>query len=220
MSNLSHSFDDIANKHEHITRKHWLKRFFYKSLIQHFLTEIQPKKGDMIVELACGNGYYGQLCLNQGAKVYFLDINAQMLGMIKNRLKQSANNFLIQGDIRYLPIASDKFQKTVCFGAFPPLPTLEDVEKAIQEFVRITKPGGKVYFTYNPPHPLRYLSVKYWRLHARIFSSSMRDLPFIDGRTSGTHTHEEIRKIVTKFGKNYRMDSKGLGIFGAVTIDV
>lgn len=220
LPNLSHSFDDVASNHEKHTRKHWLKRYFYKSLVEKFLLDVDPKPNEKIIELACGNGYYGGLCLEKGADVHFMDINESMLSAVQRLYGAKVKDKTHQGDIRKLSFADQTFDKTLCFGAFPPLPTLEDVEMAIREFVRITKPGGKVYFTYNPPHPLRYISVRYWRIHSKLFNSSLKNLPFIDGRTSGTHTDEQIEAILKKINKPYIKRKAGTGVFGTICISV
>jgi ubiquinone/menaquinone biosynthesis C-methylase UbiE len=213
---LSRAFDDVAVAHESYTRQHPLKRLYYRDLIEQFLRHVAPSPGDAIVELACGNGYYGGLCRQRGADVTFLDINATMLDMV--RRAHGANTPVVQGDIRRLPFADASFDKTLCFGAMPPLPTLDDMAQAVAEFVRITRPGGLVFFTYNPPHLLRRLSVAHARFIARFFLPSLRTLPFIDGRTDGCQRHQDMRAIVARTGREAHFGTAGTGVFGFACI--
>ena len=212
IDNLKNAFDDVADDHEAYTRHHPLKRRFYVELVEQFLAAV-----DKIIELACGNGFYGSLCLRCGADVSFLDVNQRMLQAVRHRNGPSIS--LIQGDIRRLPIADATFDKTLCFGAMPPLPTEADMEAAIHEFVRITKPGGLVFFTYNPPNLLRHISVRYARLLA-MFKPSLRTLPFVDGRTNGCQPHVMMKAIVARTGKTALFSTAGLGVFGLVCIKV
>ena len=143
-----------------------------------------------------------------------------MLRMAQTRLGESVQETATQGDIRILPFQDNVFDKTLCFGAFPPLPVLKDVENAIYEFVRITKPNGKVFFTYNPPHVLRYISVRYWRIKAKLFTPSLRNLPFIDGRTDGTNSHNDILTFTKSLNMPFIHSRAGTGIFGTICINV
>lgn len=221
-NNLKYAFNDISSFHEKITRKHLLKYFLYRDLIKKFLILFNPEPNDKIIDLACGNGYYGKLCSERGGKVLFLDINFLMLKNIfkHNEVSCSLQNCLIEGDIRRLPFKNCSFDKTLCFGAFPPLPTNKDIEKAIIEFIRITKPGGVVFFTYNPPHFMRFLSIFYLRFISKFFLKSLRVLPFIDGSTSGVHSHELVNSILKKINKPYIRESAGMGVFGIIKIKV
>ncbi len=218
-NSLQHAFDDVSSAHEQYTRRHPLKSIFYAKLVRRFLRLVEPGRGDNIVELACGNGYYGGLCMSKGARLTFFDINASMLHATGQRLGGDTSVKWVQGDIRRLPFADASFDKTLCFGALPPLPTLDDMRLAIQEFVRITRPGGRVFFTYNPPCIMRYISVRYARFLAHFFKPSLRVLPFIDGRTSGMQRHEDIRDIVMNVeARKIVFETSGAGVFGLVCI--
>jgi demethylmenaquinone methyltransferase/2-methoxy-6-polyprenyl-1,4-benzoquinol methylase len=119
------------------------------------MDSIAPQRGDRILDIAAGTGTSSAALTGTGAKVVAADFSA---GMIKVGRERHADNPLIefvQADATALPFADNEFDAvTISFG----LRNVVEPKKAIAEFFRVTKPGGRVViceFSTPPLAPIR-----------------------------------------------------------------
>ena len=118
------------------------------ALVKHYessllLDLLRPCRGEMILDVGCGTGIFTLDVLESGPKVVGLEISLPML--MRARQKIGANLFHpITGDMRFLPIADEVFDKSVSMTA---LEFVENGRDAVQELFRVTRKGGIVVVT-------------------------------------------------------------------------
>jgi len=114
---------------------------------------VDPQPGERILDIAAGTGTSSVALTHTGAHVVAADFSA---GMIQVGRERHAGNPLIefvQADATALPFADDEFDVvTISFG----LRNVVEPRKALAEFFRVTKPGGRVVICEfsTPPNPV------------------------------------------------------------------
>ncbi|MGJ3507750.1 demethylmenaquinone methyltransferase [Enemella sp. A6] len=99
---------------------------------------IDPKPGEVILDLAAGTGTSSRPIADLGATVVATDLSLGMLAVGKQRQPDLT---FIAGDALRLPFADDAFDAvTISFG----IRNFEDTEAALVELRRITRPGGRL----------------------------------------------------------------------------
>ena len=110
---------------------------------QLLLDLLQPRRGEMILDVGCGTGVFTLNILGLGTRVIGLDISQPMLV----RASQKAQKYPfrgVAGDMRFLPFADECFDKVVSMTA---LEFTEDGKGAVSELFRVTRKGGVVVVT-------------------------------------------------------------------------
>ncbi len=108
-----------------------------------FLDLLQPRPGEMILDVGCGTGVFTLNILGLGTRVTGLDISQPMLV----RARQKAEKYPFRGvaaDMMSLPFADECFDKVVSMTA---LEFTEDGKGAVSELFRVTRKGGVVVVT-------------------------------------------------------------------------
>jgi ubiquinone/menaquinone biosynthesis C-methylase UbiE len=97
-------------------------------------------EGRRVLEVGCGTGNITLALAQQGAQMAGLDASLPMLGRAKAKagLKGLAISWIL-GDATCLPFAAETFDGVVSILA---LDFMADREKALQEMVRVLRPGG------------------------------------------------------------------------------
>lgn len=104
----------------------------------HVVDAIDPKPGEIILDLAAGTGTSSRPIADRGATVVPTDLSLGMLHVGKERQPDLP---FIAGDALQLPFADDSFDAvTISFG----IRNVEDTDAALRELLRITKPGGRL----------------------------------------------------------------------------
>jgi SAM-dependent methyltransferase len=91
-----------------------------------------------VLDAGCGTGIYTRRLLAAGATVTGLDSDPQMLAVA--RLKAPSAT-LLEGDVTALPFADGTFDLSL---AVTLLCFVEHPQRAVEELVRVTRPGGRV----------------------------------------------------------------------------
>ncbi|GAA1555292.1 demethylmenaquinone methyltransferase [Kribbella lupini] len=102
------------------------------------LAEIAPRKGMRILDLAAGTGASSIKLREAGAEVVSCDFSVGMLRVGKRRYPELD---LIAGDALHLPFADESFDVVTISWA---LRNVNDVTVALQEMLRVTRPGGRL----------------------------------------------------------------------------
>jgi len=116
------------------------------------LLEIKPfdkahgKQGDVILDLACGPGFFANEFSKKGAKVAGVDISEELIKMAK---KNYPKIDFKTGLADKLPFFGDKsFDKAVIVLA---IQNIENTQKVFEECGRLLKPKGKLFMVMNHP---------------------------------------------------------------------
>ncbi len=99
---------------------------------------VAPKPGQSVLDLAAGTGSSSIAFNLEGVRVVASDFSQ---GMLAEGRKRHPELEFVFADATNLPFASNEFDATtISFG----LRNVVDVEKALREMFRVTKPGGRV----------------------------------------------------------------------------
>jgi demethylmenaquinone methyltransferase / 2-methoxy-6-polyprenyl-1,4-benzoquinol methylase len=116
---------------------------------------VNPQPGERILDIAAGTGTSSVALTGTGAHVVAADFSEGMINV--GRRRHAGNPLLefVQADATALPFADDEFDAvTISFG----LRNVVEPKKALAEFHRVTKPGGRVViceFSTPPFAPVR-----------------------------------------------------------------
>lgn len=102
---------------------------------------VAPGPGERILDVAAGTGTSSKSLSSTGARVIAADFSAGMISV--GQARQAGNPFIdfVQADATDLPFQDGEFDAvTISFG----LRNVVNPKKALAEFYRVTKPGGRV----------------------------------------------------------------------------
>lgn len=122
------------------------------------LDAVDPKPGELVLDLAAGTGTSSQPFKDRGATVVPCDFSVGML-----RVGKAAKPHLpfVAGDGTRLPFADETFDAvTISFG----LRNIVDPDAGLRELRRVTKPGGRIVvceFSSPTWSPFRTVYIEY-----------------------------------------------------------
>jgi ubiquinone/menaquinone biosynthesis C-methylase UbiE len=102
---------------------------------------LNVRQHDRILEVGCGAGAVLRLLAETGASLSGIDYSAPHLE-IARRMLPSAN--FQHAAANNLPFGDATFEAVFAYGVFLYFDDLAYAEKALQEMLRVTKPGGKM----------------------------------------------------------------------------
>src|SRR4030042_6405078 len=115
-----------------------------KRRARRIIEEIDPRQGDRILEIGCGDGFYLHLLSNLGInnlEIVGCDIDSNALASARKNLK-GKNIRLIKNDLmKGLPFKNNFFDKIIMSEVLEHLP---DDLKGLREAKRVLKRGGKL----------------------------------------------------------------------------
>jgi demethylmenaquinone methyltransferase / 2-methoxy-6-polyprenyl-1,4-benzoquinol methylase len=100
-----------------------------------------PEKGSRVLDLATGTGDIAFAVRSRGAVVVGLDVTSRMIELAKNKAAASTGGpAFVVGDMVSLPFTSESFDLvTTGYG----LRNVPDLTAAVDEMLRVLKPGGR-----------------------------------------------------------------------------
>jgi ubiquinone/menaquinone biosynthesis C-methylase UbiE len=148
-------------------------------------------KGKSVLEIGCGIGIDAAEFARHGAQLTALDLSPKNIELAKkyfayNKLKGT----FIVGNAEEMCFDDNTFDVVVAIGVFIYTP---DTQKAIDEVLRVLKPGGEficMFWNRISWYPLLV------RLSGKNFDHEEKDAPLIK-----LYSVKEIRKMFGKFGK-------------------
>jgi len=104
-------------------------------------------KGEEILDVGCGQGYFSRILAQEGAKVLGVDIGGELIKLAK---KQAGKNekYLVLSAERLLGFVNNRFDTVICVLA---LQNIKDLQSAISEIARVLKPSGRLVIVLNHP---------------------------------------------------------------------
>ena len=106
-----------------------------------YLSQLDIKDGDNVLEVSVGTGA-NMHCLPDTARYYGLDLSWGMLRQcVRRRRREGFQCELIMGAAENLPFPDNSFDSVFHVGG---IKFFSDKAKAIEEMVRVAKPGSKI----------------------------------------------------------------------------
>lgn len=107
------------------------------------------KPNDRILEIGAGTGAYSLYYANKGYQVDAVELVQGNVDVMKSKIKPDMHINAIQGNAIDLSMYEENtFDITLSLGPLYHLFNQEDVDKAIKEAIRVTKPGGKIFIAF------------------------------------------------------------------------
>ncbi len=124
-------------------------------ILPNLLRLLDPKKGERIVDVACGQGFFTEKVAESGAEVTGVDISGELIAKAESRLKERENvskklktKFVLSSadDLSALPAVSS--DKAICVLAAQ---NIKELDTMFGECARVLKKGGKLFLVLNHP---------------------------------------------------------------------
>ncbi len=107
------------------------------------------KTGSRILEVGAGTGRYSAALAREGMNMTAVELVESNLSVLRNHSKGLKNIQSFQGDATNLSRFEDQtFDMTLVLGPLYHLYETEDVQKAIDEAIRVTKENGVILFAF------------------------------------------------------------------------
>jgi demethylmenaquinone methyltransferase/2-methoxy-6-polyprenyl-1,4-benzoquinol methylase len=149
--------------------------------------ELNPLKGDYVLDLATGTGDSAKPIVKKGVTVAGVDISFNMLLRARQKITDALYE-VVAGSAYAIPLKSGTFDGATCaFG----IRNMHDTTKALKEIHRVLKKGGKMVFLEfsMPQNPIR-----------RPYSIYLgKILPFVAGIFSRRDAYDYLADSIEKF---------------------
>lgn len=110
-----------------------------------------------VLEVGAGTGRYSIALAKEGMQVTAVELVESNLAVLKENSKGIENIEACQGDATDLSrFADGSFDVTLLLGPMYHLYESEEVNKAIDEAIRVTKPGGAILFAFISVYAIMY----------------------------------------------------------------
>lgn len=103
-----------------------------------------PQVGSFVLDAGCGTGNFSLKLAARGVRVEGIDLSAPMIGYAQEKAAASPYGERLHfqvGDLYTLPFPDNHFDSVLSMAAFE---FIHEDRRALAEFMRVTKPGGKV----------------------------------------------------------------------------
>lgn len=140
------SFYDRADENSRLTRsRHGQLEYRTTMAYIHRYADRNSK----VLEIGAGTGRYSVALAREGIDVAAVELVESNLAVLKENSKGLSHIRSYQGDATDLKrFASDSFDVTLSLGPMYHLYESEEVNRAIDEAVRVTRPGGVIIFAF------------------------------------------------------------------------
>lgn len=127
----------------------WLETYHRRRLLRAL---VQAGRDGLCLDAACGLGVDFPDLVAGFRRVVGLDFSVELLR--RSRASGSGQVHLVGGDLAKLPVASGRCDAAVCISALQCLSD-EQTERAIVEFSRVLRPGGRLALHVKNSRPLQ-----------------------------------------------------------------
>jgi ubiquinone/menaquinone biosynthesis C-methylase UbiE len=116
-------------------------------ILPNLMRLVAPAKGEAILDLACGQGFFSRELARAGAVVAGVDISPELIARAKTLSPSLKINFKI-APAHETPFADDKFDKVICVLA---IQNIHNANEALIETARVLKQRGSLHLVLNHP---------------------------------------------------------------------
>ena len=178
-------FDPIADRYDFLNHLLSFGQDFYWRAVM--VKELNPLKGDRILDLATGTGDSAKAIVGRGVTVVGVDISFNMLLRAKQKIS-SGHYQICSGSGYALPFKPETFNGATCaFG----IRNMQETTTALKEIHRVLKRGGKmVFLEFSMPRGII-------RAPYGFYLGKM--LPFVAGIFSRRDAYDYLADSIKKF---------------------
>lgn len=144
---MSKELEQYYNKFcedKRLTRRHG--NVEYITSMKYIHDHLKDLPSAKILDIGAGTGRYSVQLANEGYDVTAIELVKYNLGILKQ--KQSAVKAYQGTALNLKRFDADTFDISLLFGPMYHLYSQEDKVRALQEAIRVTKPGGKIFVAY------------------------------------------------------------------------
>lgn len=124
------------------------KKTYQKEVILPNLLRIMDlKNGEIILDLACGTGYFSREFVRTGAGVSACDISPELISIAKENSPEKINFFISSGD----DLSAVKDKSVDKISIILAIQNIENINGVFKECARVLKNGGKLFIVMNHP---------------------------------------------------------------------
>lgn len=128
---------------DHLSRS---DTYHQKVLLPNLLRLVAPERGEVILDLACGQGFFTKAFAEKGATMMGVDVSEELIAIAK---RSSPDATFHVGSIENLSMMKEKsIHKATIILA---IQNVEHVELVLKEAARVLKKGGTLHIVMNHP---------------------------------------------------------------------
>ena len=145
---MSTSWGNVADWYDNLLSED--DTYQSKVILPNLMRLADPKKGETILDLACGQGFFSRALSESGAQVIGVDISKELIEKAKKE-KEKGNvgvEYFIAPSHELTMIAIATLDKIIIVLA---LQNIEKMKETLEECARVLKPGGKLFIVLNHP---------------------------------------------------------------------
>lgn len=108
------------------------------------VVELLQRPVGRVLDVGSGPGVFTPALLALNAECWVVDLSPRMIAQARALLATHPQADRVRyevADIEHLPFSDDQFDTTLCVGV---LQYLENIQRAMEELARVTRPGGQV----------------------------------------------------------------------------
>ena len=155
---VSSFYDQIEEDRRLTKNRHGQLEYYTTMAYIHRYTNKQSK----ILEVGAGTGRYSIALAKEGLDVTAVELVESNLSVLRENSKGIENIRSYQGDATDLSrFADDYFDVTLCFGPMYHLYETDEVNRAIDEAIRVTKTNGVILFAFISVFAIMYANYFY-----------------------------------------------------------
>ena len=130
-------------------------RLEYRTTMTYIHRFLSP--GAKVLEIGAGTGRYSIALAKEGFEVAALELSESNLAVLRQNSRELKNIRAMQGDAVDLSrFEDDAFDLTLAFGPMYHLYESVEIQKAIDEAIRVTKTGGTLLFAFLSVYAIMY----------------------------------------------------------------
>lgn len=145
MNTQKTSWDKVAKWYDNLLA---LEGTYQKEVIlPNLLRLLDIKRGDLILDLACGQGFFSREFFKKGAQVIGVDISKELIEIAKKNSPPGIKYYIsLAESLKF--VKNNSIDKIVIVLA---IQNMENINSVFKECNRILKPNGKIYLALNHP---------------------------------------------------------------------
>ncbi|MGH7146273.1 MAG: class I SAM-dependent methyltransferase [Nitrospiraceae bacterium] len=161
---LHKTFEDIGLFQEWDHRYYYPEALrFYDEAFDFIVGALRIKPGERILDAGCGPGRHSMALARKGIRCLAIDCSESILEEAKKGTSTAALDGMIEfklEDITCLRFPDQSFEYVLCWGVLMHVP---NIEKAVEELLRVMKPGGRIAISLSNPLSLECLALRVLR---------------------------------------------------------